>query len=199
MNLLALETSTNRGGVAFFKGGNLEFIESTLEGAQVSTQLFDLVQSGLKSPPSHIAVGLGPGSYAGVRIAIATAIGLSVATGAELLGVPSIAALGRGEYIAVGDARRGGFSFAQVSEGELAKGPLILTREQLEAELAAATLPVYSSEQLGLPGIQLRFPSVEILARLALGGVGIIARGNLEPLYLRDPHITTPKTAPHAA
>ena len=31
-----------------------------------------------------------------------------------------------------------------------------------------------------------------VLARLAAEGVGIVATGDLEPIYLREAHITTP-------
>jgi tRNA A37 threonylcarbamoyladenosine modification protein TsaB len=126
-----------------------------------------------------------------VRIAISAAIGLSVATGAELLGIPSVAALEEGEYLAVGDARRAAYSFAHVRDGEMVSGPMLLTREELEGRLGA--LPVYSSEELDLPGVQIRFPQVDRLGRLAVEGRCIHSRGTLEPIYLREPHITAPK------
>ena len=68
-------------------------------------------------PPEVIVVGLGPGSYAGVRIAIATAIGLKAAANARLVGLPSICAIDQSEYLFVGDARRNSFFFAHVVRG----------------------------------------------------------------------------------
>lgn len=197
MLTLVLETSTPRGGVALFRDRDLVFSESFTAGRSHSSALFTVIERALAPDerPARIAVGLGPGSYAGVRIAIAAAIGLSVATGAELLGIPSIAALAEDEYLAVGDARRGSYSFAHVRDGELAAGPTLLTREELEERLAGTPLPILSSEDLGFPGIQLRFPQVDRLGRLAVEARSIHARGILEPIYLREPHITSPKPA----
>jgi tRNA threonylcarbamoyladenosine biosynthesis protein TsaB len=196
MNVLALETSTNAGGVAFFRDGELCFSETFIADRSHSAELFEVIARGLgDAQPGEIVVGLGPGSYAGVRIAIAAAIGLSVATGAALSGIPSIAALGEGEYVAIGDARRGGYWIANVREGELAGGPEVVSREELETRLGAAGVAVISSETLDFPGVEIRYPQVDLLGRLGVLGRGIFARGTLEPLYLREPHITQPKPA----
>jgi tRNA A37 threonylcarbamoyladenosine modification protein TsaB len=160
-----------------------------------SSGLFAVIERALTGDVrlERIVVGLGPGSYAGVRIAIAAAIGLSVATGAELLGIPSVAALEDGEYVAAGDARRGGYSFAHVRDGEILRGPMVLTREELVEEIAVVGVRVFSPEELGFTGFEVRFPQVDRIGRLAVEGRGIYARGVLEPIYLREPHITGPK------
>jgi len=59
----------------------------------------------------RVAVGLGPGTFTGLRIAIATARGLAHAGGAQLTGVPTLEVLAAGArapaVLAVLDARRG--------------------------------------------------------------------------------------------
>lgn len=60
--------------------------------------------------PEALAVGLGPGSFAGIRAAIATLQGIGIAWDLQPLGFPSAAALaaasGLPEVTVVGDARR---------------------------------------------------------------------------------------------
>lgn len=60
--------------------------------------------------PEALAVGLGPGSFAGVRAAIACLQGLGIAWGLQPLGFPSAALLaaasGLEDVTVVGDARR---------------------------------------------------------------------------------------------
>jgi tRNA threonylcarbamoyladenosine biosynthesis protein TsaB len=198
MMTMALETSTPRGGVALFRNGEMIFSHTFTADRSHSSELFAVIERALAPDlrPGRIAVGLGPGSYAGVRIAIAAAIGLSVATGAELIGLPSVAALAEGEYLALGDARRGAYAFSHVRDGEIIEGPMLQTREEIDARLGR--LPAYSSEELGLTGVEIRFPCVERLGRLAAAGRAIAARGALEPIYLREPHITTSRKNPPA-
>ena len=54
--------------------------------------------------------------------------------------------------------------------------------------------PVLTAEPLALvPQAIVGRPRALTLARLAEDGRGICAEGDLEPLYLREPHITQPK------
>jgi len=195
MITLSREPSSRDRAFGMFREGELIFSESFTADRSHSSELFAVIERALagREAPGQIVVGLGPGSYAGVRIAIAAGIGISVASGAEMVGVPSIAGLDEGEYLAVGDARRGGYWVANLKEGEIVSGPEILTREGMEQRLAGTGLPVYSSEEVGFAGVALRFPDVERIGRLGIAGRGVIARGALEPMYLREPHITNPK------
>lgn len=61
--------------------------------------------------PDRCAVGLGPGSFAGIRAAIATLQGIGIARGIQPVGFPSAAVLalasGLTDVTVIGDARRG--------------------------------------------------------------------------------------------
>ncbi len=62
----------------------------------------------LDPPPERFVVGLGPGSFAGVRAALSFAIGYAAGSSCEVWGLPSPCALaGEGSLAVVGDARRG--------------------------------------------------------------------------------------------
>ena len=56
----------------------------------------------------RIVVGTGPGSFAGIRSALAFAQGYALATHCEVMGLPSACALaGEGRIAVIGDARQG--------------------------------------------------------------------------------------------
>ena len=200
MKILALEMSTAQGTIAWREDGEPLFDCRFAADRKHSGAFFENVQLCLKrfGRPEQIIVGLGPGSYAGVRIAIATAVGLRSATKAKVTGIPSICALDveASEYCAIGDARRQSFFFARVENGQLAEGPILESTAELEARLQKLTLPVYASEGLPqFPVAKLAYPSADRLTEVAGLQAGDID-GALEPIYLREPHITVAKATP---
>jgi tRNA threonylcarbamoyladenosine biosynthesis protein TsaB len=193
---LAIETSTPHGSVAVHAGAALLFSEGFVSERGHSSLLFPLLQAALARVPriEQIAVGLGPGSYAGVRIAIATAMGLELTLGVPLVGLPSVAALaGESRYVAIGDARRETWYWTKVARGICVEGPLLLDDAEFHERLASTDWPILATESL--PGVraQVAVPGAETIAGFAAQGRGITATGALEPIYLREPHITKPK------
>ena len=145
-----------------------------------------------------ITVGLGPGSYAGTRIAISAAIGVQLSSDARLIGYSSICAMecDAQEYCVIGDARRKSFFFARILNNDLIEGPTLFSEVELQARLESLdpVTPVFSSELL--PQFHrhaIGFPSALILARLAQDSRRSFCLPPLEPIYLREPHITMPK------
>ncbi len=202
MTTLAIDTSTNHGSVALLADGALLLDENFSADRSHTATLFAVLERAIALTPrlDCVAIGLGPGSYAGVRIAIAAAIGLELGIGARLVGLPSVAALETRErsYLAIGDARRETFYFTRVEDGVCADGPLLTTEAELRARLAAhADWPVFTSGALpAFPAAQIALPSAARLARLAVANRGVTATDDLEPIYLREPHITLPKARP---
>jgi len=115
-----------------------------------------------------------------------------------LIGYPSICAMecDAQQYCVIGDARRKSFFFARILRNELIEGPVLFSGADLKAKLESLDLaiPVFSSEPL--PEFHhpvIRFPSPLVLARLAQESQRSFFPPPLEPIYLREPHITIPK------
>ena len=199
MKTLALELSTAHGNLAWLDG-EIEVTRDWPNDRKNSAAFFENLEAIRRKfgAPETIIVGLGPGSYAGTRIAISAAIGLQLSCDARLIGYPSICAMqcDAQEYCAIGDARRKSFFFARVNNNEVIEGPTLFSELELKAKLESlnpATL-VFSSEvlsQFRRPLIS--FPSARILARLAKESRRSFCLPPLEPIYLREPHITMPK------
>ena len=199
MKILALELSTPHGSLAW-QDGEIEFEREWPNDRKNSAAFFENLQSTRQKfgAPEKIIVGLGPGSYAGTRIAISAAIGMQLCCDARLIGYPSICAMqcDAQEYCAIGDARRKSFFFARILENEVIEGPTLFSELELKAKLESleAGTPVFSSEllpQFHRPLIS--FPSALILATLAKEPRRSFCLPPLEPIYLREPHITMPK------
>ncbi len=120
MTLLAIETSGFTGGVAIIAGRSTtsELIvgsKATYSRRLLKSIIFLLEETGITwNDIEAVAVSLGPGSFTGLRIGLATAKGLCLSTGARLVGVPTLDVLAQNGAIFHGpiicpvmDARRG--------------------------------------------------------------------------------------------
>jgi tRNA threonylcarbamoyladenosine biosynthesis protein TsaB len=199
MKILALELSTARGSLAWLDK-ETEFSREWPNDRKNSAAFFKNLQVVRTQfgAPETIIVGLGPGSYAGTRITISAAIGMQLSCDARLIGWPSICAMETDaqEYCIVGDARRKTFFFARAVRSELVEGPTLCSEADLKAKLGLLHpgMPVFSSELLPqFNGAMIRFPSARVLARLAEEPRRSFFVPPLEPIYLREPHITMPK------
>lgn len=117
VRVLALDTSTELGSVACLVEGELRAEVSARVRARHGETLLTLVRQVLdhakldRRELDLVAVGLGPGSFTGTRVGVATAKGLSLALDVPLMGVVSLRAIARGapgRWIApVVDAHKG--------------------------------------------------------------------------------------------
>lgn len=198
MKILAIELSTARGSIAFTGEQPEPFAAEFANDRKHSGAFFEELRNCIRrfGAADQIAVGLGPGSYAGTRIGIAAANGLRAAFDAQLVGVPSVFALPavESEYIIIGDARRHTFHLTHVSERRSLDGPLLCNELELRGRLASTELPIFSSEILAeYPDVRLAYPSALVVAEIAAAQEIATSAEPLEPIYLRDPHITQPK------
>lgn len=162
-----------------------------------------------------IAVGRGPGSFVGIRIGIATALGLTASTGLPAVGVCTLDALGRAiaettgsaaragsEALAVLDARRGEVFAALYGEGgERLWEPAVLAPETLAARLGELGRPVRAAgpgavrfrQELASRGTEVPAdadPIHRVSARHLCAPAASAAEAGdepLEPIYLRPP------------
>jgi tRNA threonylcarbamoyl adenosine modification protein YeaZ len=154
-----------------------------------------------------IAATTGPGSFTGVRIAIAAARGLALVTQATLYGTDSLTVMARlaraqsaseGEFAIAVDARRGMLYLGVYdAEGRKLEGPLLLAPDEAETHLPAnlsmaagsgAALLAEAAARAGRK-IEARFPELQpsagALAQIAYASGERLP--NLRPLYLRPP------------
>jgi tRNA threonylcarbamoyladenosine biosynthesis protein TsaB len=107
VRVLALDTSSEVGAVAVVVDGALRAAISARVQAQHGETLLPLVERALAladvpvATLDLLAVGLGPGSFTGVRIGVATAKGLSLARGTPMVGVRTSRILARASSGAV--------------------------------------------------------------------------------------------------
>ena len=159
----------------------------------------------------RIAVGLGPGTFTGLRIGVATARALAQSTGAELVGVSTLRALacvaeasappGSG-VLAVIDARRGEVFAAGWREGSRVIEPAALAPERLAqvvGEQAGAWLAVGDGAlrsrtdlegagcSVPADGNELHGVSARAICGLALQESQGTVRDLVVPDYLRPP------------
>ena len=93
--LLALDTSTDWAGVALSDGVELAELNWSA-GRQQTTQVMPEVQRMLGSTRltpnllGALAVAIGPGSFSGLRVGMAIANGISVASGIPIIGVSTL-------------------------------------------------------------------------------------------------------------
>jgi tRNA threonylcarbamoyladenosine biosynthesis protein TsaB len=200
MKILALELSSARGSITVLDGDKPEFNREWPNDRKNSAPFFEHLREVQKQlgKPGNIIVGLGPGSYAGTRIAISAGIGLQAASQAQLIGYPSICAIEceTEEYCVIGDARRQTFFFARVRSNDLVEDPVLMSEAELCQKLTKLDekMSIFTTENLPqFDRAHIRYPSAKVLAHLAVDSKKNFAQPPLEPMYLREPNITIPK------
>ena len=157
-----------------------------------------------RSELERIVLGLGPGSYTGIRSAIALAQGWALGTEVELVGAPSVDAIAcgaavQGDFVVVLDAQRGEFYtkyFRFNGDGASA------TSELRIQDRAAVEAAAKSGARLVGPEVVKDFGGGDIVHPDPVDLVRVLAKtddkamvGELEPIYLRP---TEFKKAPPA-
>lgn len=217
MLIMGLDTALQRCSVAILRDGEALAVRAAGMERGHAEHLAPMAAAALEDAGvkaralDRIGVVVGPGGFTGVRVALAFARGLAVATGAPVAGVTSLAALAGnvpddvdGLVAPVIDARRGQVYAALYDKaGAALSAPFVAAPEEALQQLAekAAGAPVVllgTGAPLleGTPQNWTRADAPDqidaaVVARLAAAAPP--PEGRPAPLYLRPPDAKPPK------
>ena len=198
MKILALEFSSPVRSVAVAVEGVVRGRAEERGGRE--TRAFAMIGLALQQAGMHreeiecIAVGTGPGSYTGIRIAIAIAQGWQLARTVTLLGLRSADCVAaqryergrRGFLNVLIDAQRGEWFAARYelrNEWRLVEDFILLTPEERARRTAADEM--FIRPDLEPASNDAACPVADTLARLAAHRTDFVEGAELEPIYLR--------------
>jgi tRNA threonylcarbamoyl adenosine modification protein YeaZ len=202
MTILALEFSSSQRSVAVARSGRMLAEASEVGGR--GTNAFAMIGKVLASAKigraeiECLAVGLGPGSYTGIRVALSIAQGWQLAVGVKLLGISSadcLAAQAQAEKIfgrvnVVIDAQRREFCLAayEISAESLKEvWPLkIVSAAEVGSLASAEEILIGPDVTRWFAAGKILFPHAAMLATLAAQRTDFVAGEQLEPIYLRE-------------
>ena len=211
--ILALDASGAACSVAVMQGGNLIAARREPMDRGHAEALMPLVLGAMDEAAINftdlaaIAVGVGPGSFTGIRIALAAARGLGLAAKRPVVGIDSFSAVaaqlarsdlaGRSLLVVIESKRNELFGQYFDSDLRVIGGPLVLAPGALLQQRPAGSLLIAGDGAVRMPagvgieaaGKDLR-PDARAIARLALAGHAVLAA---RPLYLRGADVTLPR------
>ena len=205
MKILALEFSSPQRSVAVIRRGESP---SDIDVSEViepgSTAPFTMIEGVLREVKLEreqidgIVVGLGPGSYTGIRAAISIMQGWQLARAIKLLGISSAECIAAqaaadgltGRVNVIVDAQREEFYLAGyelTSDGSRELEPLkIVTGAEVRRRADAGEALIGPEVSRWFPSGKTVYPRAATLGRLALNRTDFIPGEKLEPIYLRE-------------
>ena len=205
MKILALEFSSNVRSVALADNTaqGFKIASSASEAGGRSTRAIGLIEKVLteatisREQVDCIAIGIGPGSYTGIRAAIALAQGWQLATGVRTIGVSSVDAIAAqaqkartyGTVNIVIDAQRQEFYLATY---DISKEGVRLTEELRIVPFADVVKRIETGALITGPDASLVSGGIKMeanagtIAELAAKSPTFIPAAELEPIYLRE-------------
>ncbi len=214
MPFLLIETSTEHTIAVVMEAEKILFQKEVPQGLNNSKFLASSVAEGLSSlnlkvsDLSYVAVGIGPGSYTGIRVGVMFAKTLSFAADIPLLGISTLkcfAPNGSGSFLILVDARIGGVYVAGGVKDEM--GRIEYTLEPQVCSLETTQELVKGNKWIVTPQAKVLKPKLESFCpnsewqelppnpfqmaylaedQLSVGNIAI--EGSLKLMYLRKTH-----------
>ena len=202
--LLALETACGTPAVALLQGDAVRATAEAPAGSRGAEQLLPCIDEVLRAGGTSLdaldalAISIGPGSFTGLRVGVATAKGLAFGDALPVVPVPTLAALAHAAelrdrpVVAVVDAQRGEL-YAALFENGVETGTLgeaVHTREALRAALPEHAVVVGPAREAVVDGAPAP-PTTPLVVSVGRLGVEGLARGEavkasrLVPRYVR--------------
>jgi len=243
MKVCAIDTSTALGSVALYNDDAL-VVEKAQRVSHAHGESFlplldrAMAEAGWSAPDvARWCVGIGPGSFTGVRIGVCTAKGVALATGAEIVAVTSLEALAELAWERFAQEAANSASPATINGNRAAAAIVVPAVASIRGEVFVQALGLVQAGPVCLRpeavaawlGDHARGPSCFVDAPVVLvgedasciqldpgwsvvrmgdpptalphaRGVALAARGRapissdaLEPAYIREPEITSPR------
>jgi tRNA threonylcarbamoyladenosine biosynthesis protein TsaB len=211
--ILAIETAGSACSVAVGRGDRViayQRRDMRYGHGEALLPTIDSVMKDADLPPAAIeavAVSVGPGGFTGIRVGLAAAQGIALATGARLVGITSFAAVAARTALAEDavllvalDSRRTDL-YVQLfgPRHDPLDEPRALLPDQLAAYVATSPLLIAGDAAEAAAALIDR-PGITIVAHSAPDARGVLAGARristdapVRPLYLRPPDVTFPR------
>ena len=191
---LVLETSSSPGNWALSRQDKI-LASGTCEGTVTASLIPSLRQAFPKNiKPDQILVGVGPGSFSGIRAAIASAEGMATIWRCPVLPIRSTGSIAwrYSEVSSLGvfsDARRGDFFATFYSHGKIEHPTTVHPVNKLAELLTRCSLAVTTDS---LPGIDRKEKPDALNLDAYLHAHGLEPGLTLEPIHLRPALVAPP-------
>ena len=199
MVLLGIDTSYNTLSVALLTDGHHFFIEKQMlrgQGEVLIPLIQELLQKAQLSPKAitHIAVAVGPGSFTGVRIGLATARAFALALNVPVYGVTNLESYTYNmnqKLKVVLDSKRGDYFVQSFDENGI---PLDEPHIETEEQLQNASLPIMGdsvevlSQNITCQTLKQKLPLAVCVCEIAKKRMDNPLPAT--PLYLRQADVT---------
>jgi len=198
--ILAFDTATGPASVAIWKEGGVAAYLENLEMSLQSARLMPMVEQALVAAGvwykdlSAVACTIGPGSFTGIRVGLATARGIALAAKIKGIGFTTLEVLAFSVHadnqpvLALLSAGKGEYYYQGFAAGVHPK-PLFSPRlGTLDDTKSAMVQPFITVGNASLPGVKTvppTFPRADALAGLAAKWPEPAAA--LNPFYIRPP------------